>query len=419
LKNDASPVERDGHAREKDAGSAIGSATCATEDVLSRHPVRSDGRGFVLQKPPGVIRRLVIGLLLLPLLLIGGCTGDLPEGTIALVGTVPVPQEQFETLVAGYEAAGKAPDKGKQPEEYRAFEQGVAEYLVILEVLRQEASAFSVVITEQDVQAELDQIIQMFQGDEEKLEAALEKQNLTMEQLTQSIRESLWLDEMKAAVTEDVSVGEDEAEAYFQAHKAEYVKQESREVRHILISPFRTLPGGSVSATASEGEWEAARSEAEKVRSEIQNGADFVSEAEKYSDDDVTKDGGGDLGEVIRGQMVPAFEQAVFSLQKGDLSEPVRTQYGYHLIEVTDITPEQQLSYDQVKETIKSALLAQKQADTWQAWLAEKKTELGVVYRDGYAPSSTPNSEASSRSRPRRRAASNGVPWAAMRWSPN
>jgi len=170
--------------------------------------------------------------------------------------------------------------------------------------------------------------------------------------------------------------------------KSEYVEQESRTVRHILISPFRTLAAGTVSSTASQGEWEEARSEAEKVRNDIQNGADFITQVEKYSDDDATNENGGKLGAVIRGQMVPAFEEAVFSMQKGDLSEPVKTQYGYHLIQVTDITPKKQLAYNQVKENIRTALLEQKQTQTWEKWLAKKQAELGVSYREGYAPSS-------------------------------
>lgn len=340
-----------------------------------------------------MIRRLAVGLLLLPLLFVFGCESDLPEGAIAQVGMASVSQSTFDELKAAYEAAGRAPDKHKRADEYRRFEQALAEHLVILEVLRQEASAFKVTVTEKDVAEELERIKGMFQGDENRLEAALEAQNLTMEQLTQSIRQNLWLDRMKAAVAKDVTVTEKEVKAYYEAHKPEYVEQESRTVRHILISPFRTLSDGTVSSTASEGEWEAARSEAEKVRNEIQNGADFISQIEKYSDDDATKENGGKLGAVIRGQMVPAFEKAVFSLQKSDLSEPVKTQYGYHLIQVTDITPKKQVAYDQVKEAIRTALLGQKQTEAWEEWLADKQTELGVAYRDGYAPSSTSDSE--------------------------
>lgn len=336
-----------------------------------------------------MIRRLAIGLLLLSLLTVLGCQADLPKGAIAQVGQAFVSQDQFDRLKAAHEAVGRAPDKDKQPDRYRMFERGLVEYLVTLEVLRQKSSSFGFTVTEQDVLAKLEQIRRMFQSDEEKLQEALDKKNITLEQLTQSIRESLWLEGMKTAVTEGVTVSEDEAKAYYEDHKTEYVEQESRGVRHILISPFAISGGGTATSTATQADWDAAKTEAEKVRSEIQNGADFASEAEKYSDDEPTKDSGGELvGGVIRGQTVPAFEEAVFSLQKGELSLPIKTPYGYHLIEVTDITPEKQLSYDQVKESIKSSLLSQKQSETWESWLAKKKAELGVVYRKGFEPSS-------------------------------
>ncbi len=338
------------------------------------------------------IRRRALTAVLLPFILaalfVTGCGSDLPQGAIAQVGTALVSQETFDTLAAAYRAAGKAPNKDAQPEEYRQFEQGLAEYLVTLEVLRQEASTFQVTVSDRDVQEAVATVRRMFMGDQAKFEAALKKQNITLEQFTQSLSDSLWLDRMKEAVAKDLSVTDDEAQEYYQQHQAEYVEQESRKVRHILISPFAKLVDGGVSSTASQAEWAAAASEAEKVRSEILNGADFVSESEKYSDDVGTADGGGELGAIVRGQMVPDFEEAVFSLQKGDLSEPVKTQYGYHLIEVTDITPERQLAFAQVKENIKSTLLTKKQSEAWDAWLSAKKAELGVVYGNGYAPPS-------------------------------
>ena len=333
-----------------------------------------------------MIRRLAIGLLLLPLVLMVGCKDQLPQGAIAQVGTALVTQDQFNQLAAAYVAAGKAPSKASQPSEYRRFEQALAEYLVVQEVLQQEASNFGVTVTDTDVQNKLDQIMQMFQGDQDKFQAALKTEHLTLDQLKTSIRQDLWLERMKGVVTGTITVTDDEAQAYYTAHKSEYVAQESRTVKHILISPFSTLSDGTVSSTATQEEWEAAKSEAEKVRSEIQNGADFSTEAEKDSDDPATAKSGGELGTIVRGQMAPEFDEVVFSLQKGELSEPVKTQYGYHLIEVTDITPEQQLAFDQEKETIKTALLTQKQSDTWESWLSAKEAQLGVVYRDDYAP---------------------------------
>ena len=339
-----------------------------------------------------MIRRLAVGLLLLPLIMVLGCGGNLPKGAVAQVGQALVSQDQFNKLKATYEAAGRAPDEDKQPEEYRSFEQGVAEYLVVMEVLRQEAPGYKITITEQEVQSQVDHIKQMFQGDQKKFDSALKNQNMTLEQLTQSIRDRLMFDEMRAAVTKGSAVSEAEAEAYYEAHKADFVQQEARDTRHILIAPVQPAAGSTGTTTPTQADWDAAKAEAEKVRSQIQNGADFVTEVGKYSDDAASKDSGGDLGPVIRGQMVPAFEEAVFSLKKGELSQPVKTQYGYHLIEVTDITPGKQLAYDEVKESIKSTLLDEKQSKTWREWLASKQAELGVEYREGFKPSPTTSS---------------------------
>ena len=87
--------------------------------------------------------------------------------------------------------------------------------------------------------------------------------------------------------------------------------------------------------------------------------------------------------------MVPALEQAVFSLNKGDLSQPIKTQDGYHIIQVTEITPQKQLSYDEAKESVKAGLLSQMQAQAWASWLSKAESELGVSYRAGLQPAAT------------------------------
>ena len=334
-----------------------------------------------------MIRRFAFALLLLPsILAIYGCGGELPQGAVAQVGQSLVSQDQFDKLEAAYQSAGRVPDKKTQSEEYRTFQQSLAQYLVMLEVLRQEAPKLGVKVTEKDVQAMVAEIEDMFQGDQARFDQALEKQKLTLDQFKESLRERLLIDEMKAAVTQDVTVTEDEVKTYYDTHKGDYTEAEVRETRHILISPFATAAGGAGTITPTEGDWEAAKVEAEKVRSEIQNGADFATEARKYSDDDATSDAGGELGNIVRGQMVPEFEEAVFGLKKGELSRPVRTEYGYHLIQVTDITPEAQLPYDEEKEKIRSSLLAQRQSETWDAWLQGMEDKLGVVYKSGFAP---------------------------------
>ena len=335
-------------------------------------------------------RRLAVGLVLLLLpslfILTPGCASDLPEGAVAQVGANLVSADLLSAMLTAYEDAGKAPDKGGQKEQYELFKQKCTEYLVHLEVIYQKALQYGVTVTEEEVTARVDQIQGMFLGDESKFNDAIAQQGLSIERMRESIRQNLWFEKMKAAVTAQVTVREEEVRAYYEEHKSEYVQQEARLVRHILISPFLDAAGNVISGTPTESDWEASQIEAAKVRSEIMNGANFVTTVEKYSDDESSSGNGGDLGTIVRGQTVPAFEQAVFALQKEEISQPVRTPSGYSIIQVLDITPAQQLTYDSVKEQIRSALLQGKQSEAWEKWLTETQLELGVVYRKGYAP---------------------------------
>ena len=337
-----------------------------------------------------MVRRLAVGLFLLLCVAVPGslqgCGPQLPEGVIAQVGGAYISQNQLDELLATYAVTGVAPDQEGQPEQYKLFRQKCAEYLVILQVLYQKALEFNVTVTSVDTDERLAQVRQMFLGNEAAFAAALASQGMTLDQLTQSIRETIWFEKMKEAVTAQAAVRDDEVRAYYQEHVDDYTEQESRYVRHILISPFLDAAGNTLTETPTQSDWYAAESEAAKVRSEVQNGTDFVTEVERYSDDPASNTAGGDLGWITRGQTAPAFERAVFSLQIGGLSLPVRTPSGYHVIELRDIKPAQQLRYEAVKEQIRSALLTQRKKETWEQWLTEMQTELGVSYRRGYAP---------------------------------
>jgi peptidyl-prolyl cis-trans isomerase C len=337
-----------------------------------------------------VIRRIAVGLLLLLsitiLASVSGCGSNVPAGAVAQVGDKVVTEKELNDLLNAYVATGKAPDKGKQPDAFKLFKQKCAEYLVILQVLYQEGSEFSVAVTQADVDSGIDQIRRMFLGDDAKFNEAITKQGMTMAELRTAVEQNLWLTKMKEAVTANVAVKESEVQDYYQKHKSEYVLAESREVRHILISPFLDASGNPMTETPTQTDWDAAEAEAAKVRSDIMNGANFVTEVEKYSDDIASKSNGGDLGDIVRGQTAPAFEQAVFQLKKDELSQPVRPPSGYSIIQVMDITPAQQLAYDSVKEQIRSKLLTERETQTWNDWLTETIKKLGVVYRTGYAP---------------------------------
>jgi peptidyl-prolyl cis-trans isomerase D len=125
-----------------------------------------------------------------------------------------------------------------------------------------------------------------------------------------------------------IEVSNEEIKDYYDQHLENYVSEpERRKVRHILIQVDENTDDS------------AARAKAEKLAKQIKNGADFSELARKESDDSVSAKQGGELGYINRGMMDKTFDQAAFSLGKGELSNPVRSRFGYHLILVDDIQP--------------------------------------------------------------------------------
>jgi parvulin-like peptidyl-prolyl isomerase len=130
-------------------------------------------------------------------------------------------------------------------------------------------------------------------------------------------------------IGKDARLDEADVRKYYEAHKVEF---EQVRARHILIrmqgSPLAMKPGQK---DLTEAE---ALAKAQDLRKRIQAGEDFAQLARQESDDSGSGANGGDLGLFHRGQMVPSFEQAAFALQPGELSEPVKSPFGYHVIKV-------------------------------------------------------------------------------------
>ncbi len=340
-----------------------------------------------------ILAVLVVLLLAGTVGLVAGCGGDLPKSAVAKVGDNVITQKAFDQKVADFEAqyAGQIPDKSTDPETYKAFQQDVLEYMVTYEMASQKAEELKLAVTDEEVQKEIDSILQQsFAGDQAKFDDALKQQGMTMEQLKRSYKESMLLQKVYDEVTKDsTTVPDTEIQAYYDSHKTEYFVDETRTARHILIAPdpgrvdgttsttstsstTSTTAGSSTSTASSsttttakptDADWNAALETANKVRADLVAGADWTAEAAKYSDDPGSKEKGGDLGTISKGEMVKEFEDAVFSLKKDEISQPVKTAYGYHVIQVTGINEAKQYTLDEVKEEIKSSLVDAKKRD--------------------------------------------------------
>ena len=322
-----------------------------------------------------------------------GAAVDLPKNVLGKVGKVQITQDQFNAETAIFQGiyAGQVPNKQTNPTGYNNFEIFVLDQMITYEVVKDSAAALKIGVTDQEIKDRMDLVKKnSFGGDQSKFDAALKASNLTTAQLQTYYQEQMLTEKAHSEVTKNVAGPSDaEITSYYDAHKSSYFQPETRTARHILIVPAKqgASASGSASSTTTaaptESEWAAALTKAQKVRADLVAGTDWKTEAAAYSDDSSSKNSGGDLGTVKKGQMVAEFDQALFSLAKDEISRPVKTVFGYHIIQVTAITPAKQQPLADVKASIEIALLAQKQNPVWKDWLAKAKTKLKVVIAAG------------------------------------
>jgi len=152
----------------------------------------------------------------------------------------------------------------------------------------------------------------------------------------------------EAAIAAFLATREAEARALYETRADRYQVPEQARARHVLLR---------VPDDASEEEVAAVERRAQEVLERLRAGEAFAAVAEEVSEDPGSRANGGDLGYFRRGQMVPAFEEAAFSLEPGTLSEPVRTPYGFHIIRVEDRKPAEHHTFEEVREELAFELL--------------------------------------------------------------
>lgn len=141
---------------------------------------------------------------------------------------------------------------------------------------------------------------------------------------------------------DQVQVGEDTLRARYESEKEKYSTPEQRHARHILFK---------VTSEESEEAVAAKKKQAEEILERVRKGEDFTELAKQYSEGP-TKETGGDLGFFSRGRMVKEFDDAVFSMKPGEVSGPVRTPFGFHVIKLEEVRPATTRSFDEVKDEL-------------------------------------------------------------------
>ena len=335
--------------------------------------------------------RTLFALLVAALALVATACGgsdSVPAGAVAVVNGTEISKSQLDEYMdlskKGYERTNQAFPKAGTPE-YQNLQARNLAYLVELVQLQQAADDLDVKVTEADIdKLENETIKSKFDGDRAEYEKALKKAGYTAEQYrktayTYAVLSSKIFD----AVTKDVEVTDQDILEFYAANRSQYGTPESRDVRHILIAEKKS--DGSVDFAAS-------KEKADEVYADIEGGADFAALAKQLSADPGSAKVGGKLT-ITRGQTVPEFDKTAFELSTNEVSKPVKTTYGYHIIEPLSDTKKATVQpFDKVKASIKTTLLQQKRNEAIQAWVEDQKKDYEgkVSYAVGYEPAEVP-----------------------------
>src|SRR5215211_5298398 len=316
----------------------------------------------------------VLALSLLAVLAAAACGSSdesVPSDAVAVVKDQEIPREQFDALLdqtkAGYKQQGRDVPKAGTPE-YTTLKTNIIQYLVQRAQFEEKAQELGITITDKQIDDELAKIKKdFFDGSDAKMQAQLKKQNITLDSLKRDIRAKLVQEKLYAKVTGDVTVTDKEVRDYYDQHKDQYGQPESRDVRHILVEK---------------------KSLADKIYAQLKDGASFAELAKKYSKDPGSAAQGGKLT-ISKGQTVPEFDKLAFELKTNELGEPVKTQYGWHIIQaLSAVKAAKTQPLADVQDQIKAQLLETKKSDAMTKWVNGVKKELGdkTSYQVGFEP---------------------------------
>src|SRR3954471_5244922 len=324
----------------------------------------------------------------------GGSDNAIPGNAVAKVGDNTISKEQFDhwMKVAAISSAGSAePDKAGasasvpdapdfkqcieekkksapkpakgQPtptdatfksqcqQQYDGLKQQVMQFLISSQWIQGEASDMKVTVTDKEVEKQFDTTKKQSFPKEADFQKFLKTSGMTLEDIKFRVK----LDALSNKLREKITKGKDAVSAtqisdYYNKNKARFAQPERRDLRIVLTKT---------------------KAKADEAMAKLKSGASFKDVAKKYSIDQASKNQGGVLLAVAKGQQEKALDDAVFAAEKGKLTGPIKTQFGWYDFDVTKVTPASQQSLKDATATIKQLLASQNQQKALDAFVKD------------------------------------------------
>lgn len=309
-------------------------------------------------------------------LVAAGCgdSDEVPADAVAVVDGTEITRASLDELLArtkkSYTAQKRAFPKAGTAE-YQSLQTQAVAFLVQREEYSREAEELKVEVTKAQVDKKIGEVKKQYFGNNQKqFEQGLAEQGYTEETLREDIQAQLVTEGIYNKITSDVKVSDKDVRTYYDENRDRYSVAASRAVRHILVKT---------------------KAKADELRSQLAGGADFAALAKQNSLDPGSKDQGGKLT-ITRGQTVEPFDKAAFSLATNQLSAPIKTEFGYHLIEPLGAVKQGSVTpFTQVKSQIRSQLVDERERAAVDDWVSDvqKEYEDKVTYAAGFEPPDT------------------------------
>ncbi|MGZ8694735.1 MAG: peptidylprolyl isomerase [Gaiellaceae bacterium] len=314
----------------------------------------------------------------------GGGSGDVPSNAVAVVTKCdkPITKNDYSQVLNQAQVNYKRNNQkfpGAGTQEYRQVQNQIVSYLVLREAYICEGEDMDVDVSDSDIDKKVDELVkQYYKGDKTKFEKALKDQGVAPGQLRQEVAMQLYQKGIFDKVTTGSSakVSDKELRDYYTKNKAQYETPATRTVRHILVKK---------------------KALADDLERQLKNGAAFAALVKKYSQDPGSKKTGGKLTDLAQDATVPPFDKAAFAIKTNAISQPVKTQYGWHIIQaLTPVKPKNVTKFEDVKAQIQQIVSQSKKTELGQKWAEDFRKNLqkasAVKYQAGYQPPQTSTS---------------------------
>jgi len=318
-----------------------------------------------------ILARTVIVLTLALALTLPAFAADEKEGGadyVAIVNGTKIPYQSLEQKLNFVKQRYASQGQQLNEQQLDSIKQDIAERMVEKELLYQKSQELGIEVDMDKVDSQINQFKKKF-DDEKKYQQQLSQMGYTEDLLRSEIKQNMAIQKLiEEEIASKVALSDKELKKYYKNNTKEFATPAKVKARHILIKS---------QSDASESDQKEAKEKIEAAQKRLEDGEKFAKVAKDVSEGPSSKKG-GDLGFFSKGRMVKGFEDAAFGLEPGEVSDVVKTRFGYHLIKVEDKKPASQKSFEEVKGNLKKKMKNERVKKEMDSYLKNLKKEADI-----------------------------------------